>query len=726
MRPSALVLALALSHLALPAAAQPVELGDGPVLMTADELRYDEARGLVVAEGDVDLSRDARRLLADRLTYDQRSDRVVAEGNVVLLEPTGEALFADRVELTGDLREGAVEQLEGLLADDSRFAAARGTREAGNLTRMQRVVYSPCEICPDSPLPPLWQISAREMVHDQAAQEVSYRHATFDLFGIPVAYTPYFAHPDPTVDRRTGLLTPTLKSDGELGFWIETPYHVVLAPNRDVTLSPIVTTKEGPVLAAEYRELRTRGPLTLDGSITHGSTFDDPAGVRRERKPRGHVDGIARWDLRDDLGPGWRAGADLALSTDKTYRKRYRFGSESILTNRAFAERIWDRNYGVIAGYGFQGLRDTDRQGEIPIVLPLAETSLVGERGWRGSRWVTDASLVALSRTDGLDTRRVSAEGGWELPWRGPIGDLYELRVGLRGDLYHTTGDPLTFSNDGGSETVGRVLPSAVLDWRWPLVRNQGRWHHLVEPVASARVSPYGGNDERIPNEDSVDFEFDDTNLFKRVRFTGLDRVEGGPRLAYGLRFTSQGPGVTRVSGLLGQSWRPRRDDTFPRGSGLEGRFSDYVGRIEARPVDWLDVGYRFRLKRDQLRVMRNDVRLSLGPPRLRLDLNYLRLADQPDEDEFRRREEITATLHLRLRDDLAFSLRTRRDLTDNATIANTIGMVYNNPCLILVAGLEQSFTRTRDVRPTTTVTVRATFRNLGEVTAATDIPNRS
>ena len=60
--------------------------------------------------------------------------------------------------------------------------------------------------------------------------------------------------------------------------------------------------------------------------------------------------------------------------------------------------------------------------------------------------------------------------------------------------------------------------------------RDNDSVYQLVEPSASLIVSPYGGNSDKIPNEDSLDVEFDENNLLRANRFPGLDRIEGGDR----------------------------------------------------------------------------------------------------------------------------------------------------------------------------------------------------
>jgi LPS-assembly protein len=694
--------------------AHALEFGEGPVLLFADRVAVERETNVIRAEGNVEVLRGERRLLADVLQYDQDADQIEAVGNVSLLEPTGEALYADRVTLSGDLRSGVAEQLRARLTDNSLFAAEQG-RLDGPRTELDRAVYSPCPLCPDSDAPPLWQIKARRVIHDQQEKMITYHHAFFELGGVPIAYTPYLSHPDPTVERKSGFLAPSFGNNSELGLFLQPPYYFALAPNYDVTLAPIFFTGEKPVLAAEYRHLLPSGRYELAGSGTYATEAgSDGNPSPSEQTFRGHIEGEGRFRL----SPRARWGYDLAATTDNTYLQRYQFSNENVLTNRLFAEQIWQRNYAGISSYAFQGLRSFDHQQEIPVALPLAEVELTS-RPWRwGSRFTFDSSLLALTRVDGLDTRRVSATGGWELPWASQLGDQYRLTLSLRGDAYNTNGNPQTFGSSGGTSTTGRVIPRLTLDWNWPWIGDTFGLTPLVEPVASFTWTDDNPNPGDIPNEDSQDLEFDDSNLFSPSKFSGLDRVEGGARLSYGLRFGGYGESGELVSGLFGQSYRFTGDNDFGPNSGIDDDFSDFVGRIDLTPDPFFRVRYRFGLDQNDLTPTRNEVGAALGPRRVRFGVTYLSLEDDPALDETRSREELTAGVVLGVLPSLSVRAQFRRNLEQDRDVWQKFGLVYRHPCLELVAGIERRFTRQADAEDATTFSFRVSFTHLGELAA--------
>ncbi len=708
-----------------PAPAQD-DQGQLPVLITADNITYDTERDTVTARGNVELTREEERLIADEITYNQALDRVTARGNIVLVGSDGDAMFADELDLDGALKDGFVEGVAILFEDNSRLAAVKATRREGNLTILQNAVYSPCEVCQESDRAPLWQIRANEVVHNREDRTITYYDATFEFLGVPIAYTPYFDHPDPTVDRKTGFLTPTFGTSSELGVTMLTPYFIDLGPSQDVTINPTFTSGAGILLGGEFRDLSnlgrdSRGVDRVASTIVSGNfTYTDAYASNPDESDQGQE---FRGNFRSfgfyDLDHEFNAGFTVDLASDNSFLERYSLPRGNVLTNTAYVQRFREREAFDVSGYYFQSLLLNDPQGQIPIVLPEARYSNTLTPYRWGSRFTTETSALSLIRTDGLDTRRFSVEGGWELPFIGPIGDTYTLRTSLRGDVYNTEGDPSTFSSEGGNNTVGRVLPAVSLKWGWPLAGQTETWRHVIEPRVTLAWSNPSGNLNQIPNEDSLVFEFDESNLFEESRFPGIDRVEEGFHAAYGLEFSSEGPRALRISGVFGQNYS-RETSPFPENSGLDKTFSDYVGRVDFRPSSFLNLSYRFRLARENLNFRRNDLNLSLGPRAFRANFNYIKLIEDLPGERVDEREQIIAGLQMQLTKKLAINIQTRRDLQSNQAISNSFGLIYNDPCLVLVMGLEKRFTTLGELEDETTFAIRIALKNLGSLETGT------
>ncbi len=683
-------------------AVDPLPVAGGAAEFTADEVIHDRDLDTVTARGNVEVTYGERTLLTDVISYNRRDDVVTATGNVVLHEPTGEVIFARHVELSGDLKDGIIADLRIILQDGARLAAAEGQHTGGRVTEFQRVVYSPCEICADAPdSEPLWQVKAGRARHDKERKRISYRDLWLEMGGVPVLYTPYLSHSDPTVKRQSGFLIPSFGSSSDLGMVAQIPYFWAIDDTTDLTFEPIITTDEGVVLAGAYRQRLMDASIDLETSLTRNS----------DHEILGHIDAT----LTADLNETWRAGIEVQRASGETYLRRYGFNTEQTLITRPYVEGFRGRNHASIEAFAFQGLASDDDPGTTPYILPLAEFSHRGAPSRNGGRGELDLSLLSLFRTDGRDVRRVSGQAGWRLPYTGPIGDRYTLRASLRGDAYHVNEHPLPGRPDSYSGVTGRVVPELGLEWRWPLVRRGPRTHQVIEPILHGVVSPYGGNPDKIPNEDSIDFEFDETNLFSHNRFTGWDRVEGGPRLNYGLRWGIFSPDDGRITALVGQTFRPHRDSTFATNSGLDTKFSDLVGSLQLSRGEALDLTYRTRIDKEDFKATRNEVDVSAGVEAFRVAVSYLFFENQVGQ-EFSAREELQTGFSSRFSRHWRADLTTLLDIEDDANMRSLrSSLTYEDECFEFRITYEKKLFRDRDISPSDAIYFRINFKTLGQ-----------
>src|SRR5690606_1030435 len=215
-----------------------------------------------------------------------------------------------------------------------------------------------------------------------------------------------------------------------------------------------------------------------------------------------------------------------------------------------------------------------------PYILPWFNANYMGEPGEAplGGQWFANASLINLWRDDeataaapyaALDTQRLSVQAGWQREIYTDFGLVVTARGSVRGDLYWSDELPGANGTLPTRDDVfsGRFYPVASVVGRYPLVgpleTPWGTYQQLIEPVVGFTVAPTIDPSADIPNNDSADPEFDEINLFSDNRFPGLDRVEGGQRITYGLRWGLFGPDGTSSTIFLGQSYRFEVDDSF-------------------------------------------------------------------------------------------------------------------------------------------------------------------
>ena len=746
---------------AIPAAAQFTFGGahedkNAPILFRADEIQYDEQLALTIARGHVEISQNGQVLLADTVTYNQRTDTVTASGNVSLTQPTGEIVFADFMELRDSMSEGFAKNVRMLLADRSRLAANAMRRTNENHTELVRGVYSPCDLCKDDPsAPPLWQLKAREIDHDKELQLVEFHDAVMEIDGWPVFYTPYMSTPDPSVKRASGFLTPSIGSSNTLGAHVTIPYYLVLGPDKDVTFAPRFYTKAGPLLEADYRERFSNGTLEAVGSLNHSNVgFGNSTSTEGEQW-RGHINEHSVFDLNET----YRTGLDVQRVSDQTYLLRFGFGNPLLnaMISRAYLEGFQPNAMTDVNGYMFQPLTPGLGDSTQPIVMPVANRYWVSEPDSWGGRWRLNANLLNIVREVGTQTRRLSLGSMYDKTFRDGIGGQYRFTASLRGDAYSVNDLsnksnpelPSSFFSQNGMPPLspisynfltGRAFPQLGMTWSYPLVHRSDDITATIEPMTGVFAGPAGGNQRRIPNEDSLGFEFRDSDLFRPDRLAGYDVLDTGQRVDYGLKLGVYHKDTGNYRVLVGQSYRAQVNPFLPPGSGAETRLSDVVGRVVMSPSSYLDLVYRFRLSKSDLSNKASEVGINAGPQSLRVGANFLLLAPQQQSELvtnpigqsilFGKREQITfstvakltrywsltgsETLNLSNSTNFINGIPTPQ--SNNTSLYATVAGIYQDECMAFIASVTQSGIRSGDVTPGISVMFSIVFKNLGEI----------
>ncbi len=692
------------------------EIKNNPVYVEADSVTYDHEYGSITARGGVIIAQAGREVVADQINYNEKEDILTASGNIALRDKGGDTIYADFIELKDDMKKGIIQNLRLRLNDNSRLAARRAERSEGRYNKMDYAVFSPCLPCAKNPnRAPTWQVKAKNVTHDQQAQEIQYEDAKLELWGTPVFYSPYLSHPDPNLKRRSGLLSPNFKNSDELGFVYRQAYYFDINPSTDLTLEPIIMTKDGFILSHEYRQRLQKGVINFKGSLAEVDRRRSDG--ESDTTTRGHIDAV--WS--GDISEHWRSTLSIDRASDKTYLRRYRFSGDDVLISKAEAEGFFGKSYAQMRAMSFQGLRSFDKSRTTPIILPqLRYNYASGYDGW-GGLWQVNTDLLNLQRQDGTDSRRLSMDGSWRKPMRTDNGQLIDLtlRTQASGYAINDYDDPTTASIDPDNGLVGRAVPQAGLSWRYPLAGNfdidNRRLTKYIEPVVFMVASPNVGRGSKIPNEDSQAFEFDESNLFSFKRFPGYDRIAGGHRIDYGVNmglFDDQSRGGKF---FIGQSWRAREDDTYESGSGLENHFSDAVGKLEINPSQKLDLIYRFRIDTEKPAFRRSEFSAQTHTGPLTLGLDYIFLDRLVGNSEFNDREQVGARASWQITENWNLSGRILGDVNSNhSTREWASGITYHDECISVGLAVEREFITDSENKPGTSVLLRVDLKHLG------------
>jgi LPS-assembly protein len=380
------------------------------MVVEANELVFDKDKNTISAVGDAQIYYQRRILEADRVTYDRNTKRVYAEGHAKLTDEHGNVTYGTRFDLTDDFRDGFIESVQGLTTDKTRFSAPRAERTEGTITVFEKGSYTACAPCQDHPeRPPLWQVRAARIIHNNETHVVYYEDAWLELAGVPIAYVPYFSAPDWTVSRQSGFLAPHFLENQQLGFGVGVPYFLNLAPNYDLTIEPTILSKQGFFGDLLWRQRLNNGAYTIRATGIYQldpTAFPlSPYGGGSERF-RGSLETEGTFYINDKWSYGW----DITALTDRYYLTDYKLKTTDIshyyisdLVSSVYLRAQGDRSFFDLSGYHFEGLNQNDFEPQEPYAVPVLDYNRSfdispAQSGGVGGQATVDVNVTSITR----------------------------------------------------------------------------------------------------------------------------------------------------------------------------------------------------------------------------------------------------------------------------------------------------------------------------------------
>lgn len=703
-----------------------------PFVITADDLHYNDQTNIMTGEGKVYVSHDNQLLYADSLKYNQTTDTLYAEGNVWIRDKEGTFSFGDYVELKNKFNDGFVNNIKMLLTDDSRAVALKGQRFSGQKVVLWNGIYSPCHVCRTKPnVPPTWQLRASKILHDTQQKEIVYHHAFMDFWGVPVFYTPYFFHADPSVKRKSGLLAPIYGSSSDLGIVFIQPYFWNIAPNKDLTLFPVYTSKGEPIIGAEYRHLFSSANFRINASYAGNSHNLDA----KQNNPNNYkIPGKNRWhaflDARVELSPEILLTAKVRRASDLTYLKRYpvAIGETSAvelqrtLTSTFALEQFKQTSYGEIRGYAFQA----DNPQTTPFIYPTVNYTYETTPGKFGETYGVDVNFLNLSREQGIAGQvakkmtRGALDFHGQIPYVSNWGDVWQLKLRMRGDTYLIHDYQPTSQNKLQSNNRQRLFPQASLNWRYPFIKffNESQW--VLEPSAMIVAASQRGNSIDIPNEDTPYVTLDTTNIYLMNRFYGIDRVDTGRRAVYGVHSKHYFKEQRHIFLFLGQTKRLDHQTALPLSSGEDESASGIVGKIDFKPFNFLQLQSRFIIDRKRYRLNVAESSLTLGMHYAMVTASHVYYNSQYSTSNTPESLMVWRVESAKYKDfTLGYSevRNFNSKNSDQSLLSQGINLTHSNECMTTSLSVVRTGFKDRDIRPDTRFLLQLTFKNLGTVT---------
>lgn len=721
---------------------------DAKMLLSANELVYNKDAERVIVRGAVQINYGGYQMVAQQVEYSQKTGRIIATGEIELIEPGGNKVYADQMDVTDDFGNGFIERLRVETTDLTKLAAVTGERRNGEEMILNNAVYTACTPCATNPnYKSLWHVKAQRIVQNGKTHTVRMENARFELFGKPILYLPVLEVPDQTVKRKSGFLFPTFRYTQKLGAGVSVPYYWAISPYMDATVTGTALTRQGFLLEGEFRQRFESGEhiLTMAGiSQLNREGFTDGT-VDAKETARGMIASKAKFEIN----PRWTFGWDVLVQSDNNFAKTYELSTfdGTTLTNQAYLTGLGKRNYFDARAFYFD-IQDADPNSlaeNKQAVAQVLDYSYTSPDPVLGGELTADINLTNVNRNredefrvflpgndvfryrglEGTD-HRLTADVEWKRNFIVPGGLSLTPILAARGDIIGTSmTEPSNYTgNYYDDDAATRRMLTAGIDARYPILMTTEYSSHILEPIAQVFARPdeeYAGG---LPNEDAQSFVFDATSLFDRDKFSGYDRIEGGTRANLGVRYTGALGNGYALRAIAGQSFQLgglnsfATDDLVKAGSdsGLETDRSDYVAMMGIDAPSGLTASLSGRLDESNFDLRRADATLGYQGIRWQTAITYTSIQAQPLYGSTKDQDEIQTAAAWKFRDYWSVFGSVTYDLNSNVITRNGIGITYDDRDTIFSLVYKEERDTDQSVANDWSIGARISFRTLGDI----------
>ena len=681
---------------------------DKPIGFEADNVVVDQADGSLFATGNVELKQANNTLRADEVTYYRNQNKAIARGNVVHIDGDGTVTNATIMEIDTEFSHILAETIISNFTTGEWISADHADRIAGDRGIFDASRFTPCKCDFLNGERPLWDIKASQSVRNEKTQTITHYNMRMNVLNVPVGYLPFLSHPDWTVRRRSGVLTPSFIISSDLGFTPSIPYYQIIDETSDAEFTTYKYQYRGLGVKSRYRKLWDKAELNATVYTANVETY------KKNRELVGAVD--ATYASR--IGNGWNIKANLRRASQDTFMRRYDFNDDTSLKSTVMATRTIDNRYYSVEASDRQSLLASDKTLNEPTVLPSIFYEKT-EKGWRGNQlFRTELSAVQLDNDQGHDMAR----------WSGifEVAEDFELPLGIANYEANITSNYYSIHTkpDSAATSLGDisfVTPALSVGWRLPIAVVGANRTAIFEP--QARLAFIGGKDRTsaIPNRDASDYRIDEANLFLLNRYQGKDYILPGTRADIGVSATTNDNFFGDVSGFFGVSRRLSGKTSAGLNTDQGDKDSDYVASLTVNPANSLNLRWSGRLSSKDLTLNESKTSLSsaLGTGSLSMTHNQLAKAYFASSDDDR--EELSASYSQSLIGGWQFSATQLWDLSHGKTIRkeSTAALSWNGgvqDCLYITINYEHDPVADRDVSAVDQLNFVIGFKNLGAI----------
>ncbi len=562
-------------------------------------------------------------------------------------------------------------------------------------------IFTLCNYRENDKCPP-WTIQAKNMLHDSKKKTIYYDSALIKVYDLPIFYLPKLSHPDPTVDRRSGFLPPSILDTKNLGSGVSIPYFWAVSDDKNFTITNKLYLTENPLFMGEYHQAFKNSNFQADFGYTEGYK---KATTKKVGGNKSHL--FTKFIKNFEVEENNNSSLEVSLqhvSNDK-YLKLYKIKSNLVNYNTDVLESSLKfvqekENYFLgINAEVYETLKDS-YEDKYEYILP----EVTFDKNLLSDERFGSLDLLSSFKTHNYETNKLTNFFVNDFNFSSKD---FIFESGLKGkflsnikNINYEAKNVEIYKNDFTSELFGSLGYFTEVN----LQKISGKIKHYFKPKFLTRYSP---GSMRKENDG---FRLNPSNAFTLDRLNSVNNFETGlsSTLGFDYKFKSQNK---ELDFSVAQIINEKENKKMHSKSSLDEKLSDLVGSSSFNVNDKIRLNYNFALDQNYRDLNYNEIGTTLNLSPMTVDFNYLQ-----EKNHIGNQEYFKTKIDLTRKENGLLSFETKRNLISNSSEFYNLSYEYINDCLRAGLVYRREFYTDSELEPENSLMFKITLTPFGNI----------
>jgi LPS-assembly protein len=529
-------------------------------------------------------------------------------------------------------------------------------------------VFTLCEFKEGEKCPP-WTLQANKMTHNNKKKTIYYKNAVVKIYNVPIFYTPFLSHPDPTVERRSGLLPPSFSNSKNLGSGIEIPYFWAIDIDKNLTTTAKLFDEQHPLFTGEYHQVFKDSNFLMDFGFTEG--YKKTTDTKKPGNKSHFFSKFVKNFKGKDNSETTLQITTQEVSNDK-YLKLYKIKSNLVDHAEEALENSIDYTYAkedLFLGFNasiYETLSENynDKYEYIFPEITIDKNLLSNEK-------FGNFDLHSNFKVHNYDTNKQSSFFNNEINWISNdliLNSIFKNRfLGKMKNINYEARNIDVYKDNYTSELFGAVGMLSEIE----LQKKKGGSTHLLTPKLLLRLAPGSMRKE----DEGSRLTYIDAFSLNRVK--ELNNFETGNSATLGFDFDIKKNNLDKFNFSVAQIINEKENKKFHSETGMDEKLSDLVGEASFNLNEKISLGYEFAVDQNYQDLNYNDLSANINFENMDINFNYIEENKHIGDQQY-----FKSKVSYKNKDRSLISFETKRNLITNSSEFYDLSYEYINDCL--------------------------------------------